>query len=251
MEKYSIFAGWLSAGIPPGADFSLHLRALEEEGGANPNFFHGLDEDDIAALFAVSCVKAFAPGEAVFRQGEAHEGIFVILCGKIRVYYLGPSGRELTLAYWSAGNFVGGPHIFGECQHMWSGQAEEAAEVLVVPGTGMRALIEQRPRLAVALVEAMAHKGKCFSSLIQMLGTRSAAERLAQLLLLMAEMGGQRIGDRIIINRTLTQDELARLVGATRQWISATLERFREKGLIEVAPDRIVILDEARLRCSR
>jgi len=248
MENNTKKIGKSRTRAPKVADFSLHLRADEGEGGASLNFFQSIDESDIAELFRVSTVQTFEAGEMVFRQGEAHEGIFIILSGKIRVYYVGPSGRELTLAYWSAGNYVGGPHIFGGCLHMWSGLAEQPTRVLLVPGNEMRALIERRPRIALALIEAMAHKGKCFSSLIQMLGTRSAAERLAQLLLLMGEMGGQRIDDRVIIDRTLTQDELARMVGATRQWISATLERFREKGLIEVAPDRIVIREEERLR---
>ncbi|MFT4079467.1 Crp/Fnr family transcriptional regulator [Rhodomicrobium sp.] len=248
MEEYFEQAGKPSIKSLEGAEFSLRLYGDEGHGRANPNFFHGLDESDVAELFALSSVQVFAPGAMVFRQGEPNEGIFIILSGKVRVYYVGPSGRELTLAYWSAGNFVGGPHIFGGCLHMWSGIAEQPARVLLVPGDGMRVLIERRPRIAVALVEALEQKGKCFSSLIQMLGTRSAAARLAQLLLLMAELGGQRIGDTVIIDRTLTQDELARMVGATRQWISATLERFREKGYIEVAPDRIVIREEEKLR---
>jgi CRP/FNR family transcriptional regulator, cyclic AMP receptor protein len=196
----------------------------------------------------VSVLRTFAEGEAVFVQGGGHDGIFISLSGQVRVYYTGPSGREITLAYWAPGNFIGGPDIFGGSRHVWSGQAEEATQVLHVPGRDLRQLAERYPRLALALIDAMAEKGKCFSAVIQMLGTRSAAERLARLLVLMADLGGRRIADGVTIGRKLTQEELAKMVGSTRQWVSATLDRFREAGLIEVAPQGIVIRDIERMR---
>jgi CRP/FNR family transcriptional regulator, cyclic AMP receptor protein len=227
---------------------SLHLRQEEGEAAEGANVFAKLSASERAHLDSVSISQSFAQGEAVFAQGGRHDGIFIILSGQVRVYYTGPSGREITLAYWTPGNFIGGPDIFGGSQHMWSGQAEEATQVLHVPGRDLRQLAEQYPRLALALIDALAHKGKCFSAVIQMLGTRSAAERLAQLLVLMADLGGRRIAEGVMIGRKLTQEELAKMVGSTRQWVSATLERFREAGLIEVTQQGIVIRDMERMR---
>jgi CRP/FNR family transcriptional regulator, cyclic AMP receptor protein len=227
---------------------SLHLREKDGEAVGGPNIFAGLSARERKHLVSVSVSQNFAKGEAVFTQGARHDGIFIILSGQVRVYYTGPSGREITLAYWTPGNFIGGPDIFGGSRHMWSGQAEEATQVLHVPGRDLRQLVERYPRLALALIDAMAHKGKCFSAVIQMLGTRSAAERLAQLLVLMADLGGVRAGNGITIGRKLTQEELAKMVGSTRQWVSATLDRFRERGLIEITPESIVILDVEKMR---
>lgn len=98
------------------------------------------------------------------------------------------------------------------------------------------------------MIDALAHKGKCFSAVIQMLGTRSAAERVAQLLVLMADLGGHRTTEGIVISRSLTQEDLAKMVGATRQWISATLDRFAEAGLIAMTTQSIVIRDIERMR---
>jgi CRP-like cAMP-binding protein len=227
---------------------SLHLR--EEQGGAidAPNLLAGLSDDETARIFAVSSRLDFAANDLVFRQGDEHDGIFIILAGRMRIFYTGPSGREITLAYWSPGNFVGGPEIFGGGTHMWSGQTDRPTQVLHMPGRALRRQVEQIPRLAVALIDGLVHKGKCFSALIQMLGTRSAAERLAQLLVLMAEFDGRRTPEGIVIGRTQTQADLAKMVGSTRQWVSSTLERFREDGLVEIAPHHILIRDKQRLR---
>ncbi|HLO75010.1 MAG TPA: Crp/Fnr family transcriptional regulator [Magnetospirillum sp.] len=229
----------------PVRERSLHLS---EEPSAGVDLLAALEDDEYAA-FAATCTEiSAAAGTVVFRQGDLHDGIFIILSGQMRIFYTGPSGREITLAYWAPGNFCGGPEIFGGSPHMWSGQAVRPSRLLHVRGPALRRQMERSPRLAVALVDALVHKGRCFSALIHMLGTRSAAERLAQLLVLMAEMEGRRRSDGIVIGRTLTQEDLARMVGSTRQWVSSTLDRFRADGLIEVTPHRIVIKDEARLR---
>lgn len=104
---------------------SLHLCEDEEDPASGPNVLASLNEQESDHLLSVSSVRTFVEGGCVFEQGGRHDGIFIILAGQVRVYYTGPSGREITLAYWAPGNFIGGPDIFGESQHMWSGQAEE------------------------------------------------------------------------------------------------------------------------------
>lgn len=227
---------------------SLRLSEPDEGTPRDVNILAALSEDECATLCAAATLRSFAPGAVVFRQGDAHDGIFIILSGQVRSYYSGPSGREITLAYWSPSNFVGGPEMFGGSPHVWSGQAVRHTQTLHLRGAELRRLMERMPRLAVALVEALVAKGKAYSALIHMLGTRSAAERLAQLLLLMAGLDGRRTDQGIAIGRTLTQEELAKMVGSTRQWVTTSLDRFREQGLIAIAPNKITITDEEALR---
>ncbi len=225
------------------------LRLSEpDDAPRDVNILAALSDEECAALCAASTMRTYTPGSMVFRQGDPHDGIFIILSGQVRSYYAGPSGREITLAYWSPGNFVGGPEMFGGSPHVWSGQAIRHTQVLHVRGSELRRLMERIPRLAVALVEALVCKGKAYSALIHMLGTRSAAERLAQLLLLIAGLDGRRTAEGIVIGRTLTQEDLAKMVGSTRQWVTTSLDRFREQGVISIAPNKIVITDEDALR---
>ena len=225
------------------------LRLHEEDtDGADINLLAGLSDEEYAQVVAASQVRSYAVGQSVFQQGEKHEGIFILLSGEVRTFYVGPTGREITLAYWAPGNFVGGPELFGRGLHVWSGQATQPTQVLQLRGPDLRSLMLNIPRLAVAMVDALAHKGKCYSALVHMLGTRSAAERLAQLILLKAKLDGKQTERGITIKKMLTQEDLSKMVGATRQWVTATLDRLREQGLIEGTSSQITILDEARLR---
>lgn len=226
---------------------SLYLRENEEDGAA-PNLLARLKPDEYRRLLGVSSKMQFRAGQDVFRQGDPHQGMFIIQSGEVKTYYTGPSGREITLAYWAPGNFVGGPAVFGGGCHMWSGCAARPTQALHVRGRELRRLMTEIPNLAVGLVEALEHKGRCYSTMIHMLGTRSAAERLAQMLLLMAERDGRRTNFGIVVSRTLTHEDLAKMVGATRQWVTITLERFASQGVIDMQRTRIVIRDLERMK---
>lgn len=229
---------------------SLLLAEQAGDSAFGPDLLAALDEEDRARLLQVSSRKRVAAGDMVFAQGDARDGIYVILSGQVRIFYGSPAGREITLAYWSPGNYVGGPEVFGNSPHMWSGQAVGPTGLLHLRGAELRVLVAERPRLAIALIEAMEHKCRCLSALVQMLGTRSASQRLARLLALIGEFDGIARPEGIVIGRHLTQEDLARMVGSTRQWVSSTLERFREQGLVEVTATRIIIPDLVRLQMA-
>ena len=90
----------------PGAIYlSEYFLELNEGAG----FLAALSEEDRKAVRKHGTRCSFAKGEGVFHQGTAHTGVWVIEEGRVRTFYTGPSGREITLAYWSPGHFVGGP----------------------------------------------------------------------------------------------------------------------------------------------
>lgn len=173
-------------------------------------------------------------GSMVFSQGEPHDGVFIIRRGQVRVYYTAPSGREITLAHWTPGHFIGGPDISGGGPHIWSGVALEDCVVTALPGAALQKLLVEMPTFALALIDGLIAKGKCYSSMAQMLGTRSVIERLAQYLLNLSELHGVADGDTIIINRKITHDQIAAMVGSTRQWVTMMLKRFQAKRIIGI-----------------
>jgi CRP-like cAMP-binding protein len=173
-------------------------------------------------------------GEAVFSQGDQHQGIFIIERGRVRVFYTAPSGREITLAYWTPGHFIGGPEISGGGTHMWSGVAISDCEITSIPSSALQRLVVQVPNFALALIDGLIAKGKCYSSMAQMLGTRSVIERLAQYLLNLSELYGAPDGDAIVIQHKVTHDQIAAMVGSTRQWVTMMLKRFQAKHILAI-----------------
>ena len=190
----------------------------------------------------------FQKGEGVFFQGDSHTGVWVIEAGRVRTFYTAPSGREITLAYWSAGHFVGGPEVFGRGRHVWSADALEDCEMLFVSGMSLQQLVRQVPDVAIAVIQGLVAKGKCYSALIQMLGTRTVSERLRQLLAILADTNGRHEGRKIIIERSITYEQIASIVGATRQWVTQSLDKLKAEGVLEITRNEIVIYKLERLQ---
>src|ERR1700710_2257645 len=111
---------------------------LMAEGGTQrsgpPYLFQGLTEPEIAQVVGSGKRKVLYRGARLFSQGSPQDGIYLIETGRIKVFYTAPSGREITLAYWHSGNFVGGPEVFGIGKHSWSGVGTMASTVVLLPG---------------------------------------------------------------------------------------------------------------------
>ncbi|CAN7453887.1 Crp/Fnr family transcriptional regulator [Bradyrhizobium sp. LjRoot220] len=188
--------------------------------------------------------QSYLRGEILFLQGDVHDGIVIIESGLVRSYYTAPSGKEITLAYWLPGNFVGGPEIFDGGVHVWSAVAAKNSTVTHLPGAGLRDLARDVPDLAIEIIEALSFKARCYSSLAQMLGTRSLSQRLAQVLLHLANTYGfdEEAGDGgIVIAAAFTHAEIANLIGATRQWVTISLNRMQKEGVLRQKRGMLVI----------
>lgn len=212
-----------------------------------PGLLDGLGSADRNRLRAIGREKLLEAGQLVWSQGDVQSGIYLIGSGRIRSYYAAPSGREVTLAYWFAGNFVGGPDLFGTGPHMWSSVAAERSQLTFLPGPALRRLALESASIAVALLDALAFKARCYSAMAQMLGTRSVTERLHHLLIFLSHIYGMKRDREIVIGIPFTHGDLANLIGSTRQWVTVQLARLQRDGIIRYDRSMISILDLARL----
>lgn len=209
--------------------------------GRQPNIFALLKQAQLDIVLACAERLRFAKGKTVFAQGQPQAGVFVIESGVLRTYYVAPNGREITLMYWQPGNLVGTPEVVGQGIYRWSGIAVAPTQVLAFKCSTLRSLIVEMPELALGIIEALEFKGKCFSVVIQMLGTMNVAARLAQALRTIADVHGLQSEEGIVIGAPFTHDALATLVGASRQWVTTELHKLEKKSIVRIYRRRIVI----------
>src|SRR5260221_8255353 len=229
---------------PQGGGGSQALLLSENSNllGGPPPLFQALEPRERELVLSQGRRRVLYRGQTLFNQGSLHDGIYLIETGRIRVFYSAPSGREITLAYWYPGNFVGGPEVFGGGSHVWSGVATRRSAVLALGGTELKRLIAEIPELGIGIIEGLVFKGKCYSALVQMLGTRSVTERLSLLLRSLCELYGIEEADGIFIGAAFTHEDLAHMVGATRQWVTMTLKRFQQQGVLRLGRGQLRVL---------
>ena len=93
----------------------------------------------------------------------------------------------------------------------------------------------------VALLDALSFKARCYSAMAQMLGTRSATERLERLLVFLATVYGLKERDGIVIAASFTHADLAHMTGVTRQSVTISLKKFTELGILAAHGSNLVI----------
>jgi len=191
----------------------------------------------------------FSTGEQLFLQGEPSRKAFLITRGLVRTYYTSSVGKEITMAYWSPGDIVGGPYFFGGgVAHVWSARAIEESEALEIHCSDLEAIAAKHPSIGHWLTDVLAFKLHWVSSLLQALGTGSVTVRLAHLVLQLTELYGVQQEDCVAIKYRFTQEDLANMVGATRQRVNMILRYFVSEGVLSVGHHQIVVRNKEALR---
>ncbi len=229
-------------------DVNLLSHACPPE-NRQPNLFHVLDDAARARFHAVCNPVMFKPGQSLFVQGNVHDRSFIIEQGLVRIYYVAPSGREITLGYWSSGDVVGGPSILGGGVHVWSGVAVGEARVLSITGKALRDFALSDPEVSRWIIDVLSFKLRWMSILFQTHGTECAEDRLARLLLLLADNYGEPSEAGLVINCKISQGDLGTLIGVSRQWTNKILNEFKKRGYLFSDRRRIVLRDLSALRC--
>jgi CRP-like cAMP-binding protein len=217
------------------------------EAGTDRYLLKALQKPDLDLVIETGKILSYQNRAYLLRQGEPADGIHIILSGVVESTYTGQQGRELMLATWRKGDFVGAPYVLGHHPHSWSARALGRVEALHLDQNAIRRLIVLSPTFAVALIECLGFKGETYSTLAQTLGGQKVAERLALLLVKLCENAAQAEDGSIPLGR-ITQANLARMIGATRQSISLVLSRLQDEGIISAGPTKMVVNDLAVLR---
>jgi CRP-like cAMP-binding protein len=229
---------------------TLHaIETAPRSAAGQPALLEQLSGDERERFLAHCAEMSFRPRDTIFSQGLPTSATFLIMDGLVRTYYLSPVGREITLAFWSAGDLIGGPAFFGERpRHIWSAQAIETTRVLAISTKALKELAKELPSLALGIIDALSFKLHWVSLMLQTMGTESVSHRLATLLLQLSETYGEPAQDGVVIRYPFSQADLASMVGASRSWVSTAFGRLQKEGVVAMRNRHIVIIGLAKLK---
>ena len=158
LQAANAVRGTVPPAVRPAGGSSLLLTENQQWIGGPPPLMDKLTQRERELVLKQGRRKVLNRGQTLFSQGGKHDGIWLIESGRIRVFYTSPLGREITLAYWHVGNFVGGPEVFEGTVHQWSGVASSNCSVVHLPGKELRSLAAEIPNLAIGLIEGLTFK---------------------------------------------------------------------------------------------
>ena len=200
-----------------------------------------------ADILARSSVRRLADGAMLSSRGALADEWVGVAAGAVRVSSVSLSGKQITLTYVEPGTWFGDTALFDGLPRTHDAHAHGDTTLLVVRKADFRALLDLHVELYEALLKLQCRRLRLMYDVIEDLNTRPLAARLAKQLLLLARSYGIAQGEEIRIGLQLAQEDLAQLLGASRQRVNQELKGFERDGAVRVEPTRLVVLSRDKL----
>jgi CRP/FNR family transcriptional regulator, cyclic AMP receptor protein len=210
--------------------------------------FEALSEEDYSALRAGVSTVQLNRGERLFSEGDTGDKLYIILSGKIKLTKAAPDGRENLLSVHGPGEMFGELSLFDPIPRTSSATAVTNAELAGVAHEDLRSWLTTRPEVAMHLLQALARRLRRINEVKADLVFTDVPGRVAKALLDLAERFGVPTPAGIQVNHDLTQEELAQLVGASRETVNKALADFAARGWLQLAAKSVLLTDVDRLR---
>lgn len=196
------------------------------------------------------CVsRSVAAGHLLFASGEACRGLYIVETGRVRVYRIGPDGREQILHIEGPGHAVAELPLFDAGVYPASAVTIEPSRLVFLPRDHLESIYRMYPDVAHAIIRSLGRRLRHLVRVTETLAFHDVAARLAMLLVGYAERDGVEAPHGIELTLDSTQEELSLEIGTARESVSRAMRQLERGGLIQrLSGRRIHIPDVAKLR---
>lgn len=206
-----------------------------------------LPDDIRASLERTPEKKHFRRRDFVFDSGAKNDHVFLLLSGRVKLFCGAPSGREVTIEIVNPNEFFGEAHLFDSCAYGCTAEVMEDADVVIFRRGDLADAVCQSPEsLRELAVMQSARRAEAEQRLMEYVFYDVPA-RLGHLLARLAANHGRNTKEGVLIRVKLTHQEIANLVGSTRETTTLILNDFRRRGLLEFSGRKIVVSDAEAL----
>ncbi len=192
-------------------------------------------------------VRRLSDGEGLATRGSPAEEWCGVARGAVRISSVSLAGKQVTLTYAEPGTWFGDIALFDGLPRTHDADAHGMTTLVVVRKPDFRELLDRHTELYEALLRLNCRRLRLMFDQIEDLNTRPLQARLAKQILLLAKSYGIQQGEEIRIGLALAQEDLAQLLGASRQRVNQELKGFEREGAVRVEPTRLVVLSRERL----
>ena len=199
------------------------------------------------AILSRSVVRRLSDGALLTSRGAAAEEWCGVAKGAVRVSSVSLSGKQITLTYVEPGVWFGDISLFDGLPRTHDANAHGETTLLVVRKPDFKELLSLHTELYDALLRLNCRRLRLMFDVVEDLNTRPLASRLAKQVLLLARSYGISQGEEIRIGLALAQEDLAQLLGASRQRVNQELKGFERGGAVRIEPTRLVVLSKEKL----
>jgi CRP-like cAMP-binding protein len=203
--------------------------------------FASLSPAQASMVAAAVSKRRFKRGEHVVRQGEKSGYLAILLTGRARVVAVDSKGREVILARLEPGDYVGEMSLIDDQPHSASVVAEVQTDVLTLGRAEFAACLPESPAMAYAIMKGLVRRMREADKKIESLALLDVYGRVARALMELSKPLDE--GTRLSYAKVSRQD-VAKMIGASREMVSRVMKEFENKGLVETREDGLMLVRE-------
>lgn len=185
--------------------------------------------------------RRFKRGEALVEQGQKSNALFILLTGRARVMTSDSRGREVILATLSQGDYLGEMSIIDNEPHSATVRAEVQTDVLMLGRTEFARCLTENASMSLVVMRGLVKRLRHADRKIESLALLDVYGRVAHALLDFAVPDAQ---GQLVIKEKISRQDLAKMVGASREMVSRVMKDLEERGFIEALPSGATVLKD-------
>lgn len=214
---------------------------------AKAGLFQGVAEEAAEAVARSLEYADYGRGETVFTESEQGDTLYIVLAGKVKIGRRAKDGRENMLSVMGPSDMFGELSLFDPGPRTATATVVTDARLASLAHAQLKPWITDRPEIAEQLLRVLARRLRRTNDSLADLIFTDVPGRVAKQLLALSERFGTEEADGLRVHHDLTQEELAQLVGASRETVNKALADFASRGWVRVDSRALTILDGERL----
>ena len=212
--------------------------------------FELLEGTQIAKLESQSQVRTFDRKNLVYLPDDESDSVLLLASGRVRIYHLTPEGKETLLAFIDPGELFGELSIIGQTEREEFAETMEKSQIVKIPGNTIRELMADNASVTMGVTKLIGLRRQRFERRLKSLMFQPNRDRLIFLLLELAERYAVPHPNGTALRIRLSHQEMANIIGSTRETVTVVLGELRHEQLIEVKRRQVIIKNIDRLASS-
>lgn len=208
--------------------------------------FSTLTDEEFNQLAHIFVARAYRRGQVIFLEEETGNYMYLVLSGKVKVAKAGAGGKETILAIHRTGDFFGEMSLLDGKTAPATVSAMEDSKIISVSGTDFHKYLMHNERVMLQIIQVLCARLRQVWQ-VQSMSSSTADARIRMGIYQLAKRHGIRDAHGTIIDLKITHQELAEMVGTSRETVTRALSRLREQGIIEIDQRRISLIDTKAL----
>lgn len=200
----------------------------------NVNLFHGLSDDQMRMVEERTVMREIRRKEVLYLPGDAGDRVYLLKRGVVKISTLTDDGKEIILALMRPGEVLGEESVLEDAPRDHMAEAYEDALICVIARQDFLGMLRAHPEMAFKVTKLVGFRLKTLRNRVEGLLFKGAPARLAQTLLDLARDHGIKDDEGVLLPLKLSQQDLASLIGVTRESVNLALADFRGRGLVEM-----------------